>query len=62
VNTRNFGVYFGEFYYLWKDIRLRRDLRINSSISFMPPGWSHTGEHKTATAVKRAAAGMNEKI
>jgi hypothetical protein len=24
---------------------------------FMPPGWSHTGEHKTARIMKQQAAG-----
>jgi len=55
VNTRNFlDVYFGEFYCLWKDIRHAPGLKNKFLYIIMPPGWSHTGDHKTATAVKRA--------
>jgi sterol desaturase/sphingolipid hydroxylase (fatty acid hydroxylase superfamily) len=57
INTRNFmDVYFGEFYYLWKDIRHAPGLKNKALYIIMPPGWSHTGDHKTATVVKRAAA------
>ncbi|HMH22704.1 MAG TPA: sterol desaturase family protein [Puia sp.] len=57
VNTRNFlDVYFGEFYYLWKDLRRAPGLKNKVLYIIMPPGWSHDGDHKTATVVKRAAA------
>ena len=56
VNTRNFlDVYFGEFYYLAKDIRHAPGLINKILYIFMPPGWSHTGDHKTARVVKREA-------
>jgi sterol desaturase/sphingolipid hydroxylase (fatty acid hydroxylase superfamily) len=55
VNTRNFfDVYFGEFISLWKDIRKAPGIKNKLLYIVMPPGWSHTGEHKTATVVKRA--------
>jgi hypothetical protein len=54
LNSRSFlDVYFGEFYYLAKDIRKAPGLKNKFLYIIMPPGWSHTGEHKTAAVVKR---------
>lgn len=54
VNLRSFmDVYFGEFYYLCKDIKKAPGLKNKVLYIFMPPGWSHTGDHKTATMAKR---------
>jgi sterol desaturase/sphingolipid hydroxylase (fatty acid hydroxylase superfamily) len=55
MNPNNFlDVYFGEIYYLWKDIVKAPGLKNKLLYIVMPPGWSHTGEHKTAKVVKRA--------
>lgn len=54
VNTRNFfDVYFGEFYYLAIDVWRAPGILNKIKYIFMPPGWSHTGAHKTAVIVKR---------
>ena len=54
INPRNFwDVYFGEFYYLAMDIKRAPGLKNKFLYIIMPPGWSHTGEHKTAHAVKQ---------
>ena len=55
VNNRNFfDIYFGEFYYLALDVWKAPGILNKIRYVFKPPGWSHTGEHKTAVAVKRA--------
>lgn len=55
VNNRNFfDVYFGEFYYLALDVWRAPGILNKIRYIFKPPGWSHTGEHKTAVVVKRA--------
>jgi hypothetical protein len=55
VNPNNFfDVYFGELYYLWKDIVKAPGLKNKLLYIVMPPGWSHTGDHKTAKVVKQA--------
>jgi len=57
VNTRNFiDMYFGEFVCLWRDIAKAPGLKNKFLYIWMPPGWSHTGDHKTATIVKQAHA------
>ncbi|NDU79215.1 sterol desaturase family protein, partial [Actinomadura sp. DSM 109109] len=57
VNTRSFlDMYFGEFYCLFKDIAKAPGLKNKFLYIWMPPGWSHTGEHKTARVVKREHA------
>ncbi|GAB3328663.1 hypothetical protein GCM10027299_31190 [Larkinella ripae] len=45
-------VYFGEFYALGKDIRRAPGFKNKFLYIVMPPGWSHTGEHKTAKIVR----------
>jgi hypothetical protein len=57
VNTRNFAdMYFGEFALLGRDIVRAPGLWNKFLYLFMPPGWSHTGEHKTARIMKQQAA------
>jgi sterol desaturase/sphingolipid hydroxylase (fatty acid hydroxylase superfamily) len=53
INAKNFfDVYFGELYYLWKDIESAPGLMNKLRYIIMPPGWHHSGDHKTARAVK----------
>lgn len=55
INNKNFlDVYFGELYYLVQDMRKAPGLKNKLRYIVMPPGWSHTGAHKTANIVKRA--------
>lgn len=54
VNASSFiDVNFGEFGVLWKDIRRAPGLKNKFLYLIMPPGWSHTGEHKTAKMMKQ---------
>jgi len=53
MNPRSFmDVYFGEWTALWKDIRHAQGIKNKLLYVVMPPGWSHTGDHKTATQVR----------
>lgn len=53
INPRNFwDVYFGEFYYLAKDVASAPGIRNKFLYIVMPPGWSHTGHHRTAHMIK----------
>ncbi|MEM1112954.1 MAG: sterol desaturase family protein [Pseudomonadota bacterium] len=45
-------VQFGEFRSLWMDLRRAPDWPSRFGYLFMPPGWSHTGEHKTVALQK----------
>ena len=55
VNANSFwDVYFGEIVLLMIDIKNAPGIKNKFLYIFMPPGWSHTGEHKTAAAIKRA--------
>ena len=45
--------YFGEFYALVKDIRRAPGVKNKLLYLVMPPGWSHTGEHRTAKIVRQ---------
>lgn len=63
VKTRSFtDMYFGEFVYLGRDIARAPGLRNKLLYLVMPPGWSHTGEHKTARVMKESGdfAGKNK--
>ncbi len=40
--------YFGEFVCLWKDIAAAPGIKNKLLYIVMPPGWSHTGNHKMA--------------
>ncbi|TMI77994.1 MAG: sterol desaturase family protein [Bacteroidetes bacterium] len=54
INSQNFlDVYFGEFYYLFKDVAHAPGIRNKFFYIFMPPGWSHTGNHKTAKLIRK---------
>ena len=53
INSQNFmDVYFGELAALLKDIYKAPGIKNKLLYIFMPPGWSHKGEHKTATLVR----------
>ncbi|WP_020599759.1 sterol desaturase family protein [Spirosoma panaciterrae] len=55
IKRGHFGdVYFGEFYALFHDIRRATGLKNKLLYVIMPPGWSHTGDHKTAKVVRHA--------
>ena len=45
--------YFGELVALFSDVKNTPGLRNKLAYIVMPPGWSHTGEHKTASAMRR---------
>ncbi|CAL1517962.1 sterol desaturase family protein [Chitinophaga sp. MM2321] len=47
-------VYFGELYCLGRDIIHAPGITNKLLYIVMPPGWSHTGQHKTAKVVKQA--------
>lgn len=44
--------YFGEFWALIKDVKRAPGIRNKLLYFVMPPGWSHTGEHKTAKKIR----------
>lgn len=44
--------YFGEFGVLVRDVYRAPGIKNKILYIFMPPGWSHTGDHKTARMVK----------
>ena len=46
--------YFGEFIALGKDMYQAPGLVNKFLYLFMPPGWSHTGQHKTAKVMREA--------
>ena len=53
INAGNFfDVYLGEFYYLWKDMVQAPGLWNKLLYIVMPPGWSHSGDHRTARVVR----------
>lgn len=53
MNTNNFwDVYFGEIAALWKDVKKAPGIKNKFLYTIMPPGWSHTGDHKTARLVR----------
>ncbi len=54
MNPNSFvDVYFGELYALCKDVIKAPGIKNKFLYIVMPPGWSHTGHHKTAKIVKR---------
>jgi sterol desaturase/sphingolipid hydroxylase (fatty acid hydroxylase superfamily) len=54
MNANSFlDVYFGEIVYLWKDVRNAPGIRNKVLYIIMPPGWNHTGNHKTAKLVRK---------
>ncbi|WP_243641727.1 sterol desaturase family protein [Maribacter algicola] len=53
VNSGSFiDVYFGEIIALAKDVFHAPGIKNKLAYIFMPPGWSHTGEHKTSKIVR----------
>ncbi len=44
--------YFGEFAALMRDVAKAPGLKNKVLYLFMPPGWSHDGDHKTADKVR----------
>jgi sterol desaturase/sphingolipid hydroxylase (fatty acid hydroxylase superfamily) len=53
MNPHNFfDVYFGEIVVLWKDVKKAPGWKNKLRYIYMPPGWSHTGNHKTAKMVR----------
>ena len=61
MNPHQFmDVYFGEFALLAKDLYHAPGWRNKVLYCLMPPGWSHTGEHKTAALARREALEKSE--
>ena len=57
VDTGSYlDTHFGPFRDLWNDIRSAPGVAAKLGYIFMPPGWSHTGDHATVAAQKRALA------
>jgi sterol desaturase/sphingolipid hydroxylase (fatty acid hydroxylase superfamily) len=53
MDSGNFlDVYFGEFVALFKDVAKAPGIKNKVRYLFMPPGWSHLGEHQTAKLVR----------
>ncbi|MBL7873663.1 MAG: sterol desaturase family protein [Cyclobacteriaceae bacterium] len=54
INAQNFfDVYFGELYYLWRDIFSAPGVLNKLKYIFMPPGWHHSGNHTTARLIRK---------
>ena len=54
MNPLNFfDVYFGEIAALAKDVIKAPGIQNKILYIFMAPGWSHTGDHKTARMVRQ---------
>lgn len=47
--------YFGEFFALVRDVKNAPGVRNKLAYVVMPPGWCHTGNHKTAAAIRGGA-------
>ena len=61
MNPQSFtDVYFGEISALAKDVWHAPGLKNKFLYIFMPPGWSHTGEHKTARQVRNEYLNSNK--
>lgn len=60
IQAQNFwDVYFGEIIYLVRDVSRAPGIKNKFRYIFMPPGWSHTGDHKTASAIRKTALSQN---
>ena len=54
MKPNNFmDAYFGEITALARDVYKAPGIKNKILYLFMPPGWSHTGEHKTAAVMKK---------
>ncbi|HEY4335745.1 MAG TPA: sterol desaturase family protein, partial [Puia sp.] len=61
INPNSFwDVYFGEIYYLAKDVAKAPGVKNKILYIFMPPGWSHTGDHKTARIIKKQPSPLSQ--
>lgn len=55
MNPQRFlDVYFGEIVALGRDVWQAPGIKNKFLYIFMPPGWSHTGEHSTAKKIRDA--------
>lgn len=62
INSGSFlDVYFGEIVLLAKDVWKAPTLKSKLLYIIMPPGWSHTGDHKTANAIRSAHLRRSER-
>jgi hypothetical protein len=53
MNPNNFlDAYFGEITSLWKDIRKAPGIKNKLLYVIMPPGWNHSGRHRTARVIR----------
>jgi sterol desaturase/sphingolipid hydroxylase (fatty acid hydroxylase superfamily) len=52
-NNSFLDAYFGEIVFLAKDVARAPGLKNKFLYLVMPPGWSHTGDHKTAKKIRR---------
>jgi len=54
MNPHNFlDVYFGEIAALARDVKNAPGLKNKFLYIIMPPGWCHSGEHKTASTMRK---------
>jgi sterol desaturase/sphingolipid hydroxylase (fatty acid hydroxylase superfamily) len=62
INSGNFiEVYFGEFIALFKDVIRAPGLANKLGYIFLPPGWDHNGNHKTAKMIREEYLQKTEK-
>lgn len=60
VNSESWrDVQLSEFAALWQDLKQAPGLKNKLCYLLMPPGWSHTGEHKTVAEQRRRYANSN---
>ncbi len=63
MNAGSFlDMYFGEIVALWRDVKNGPGLKNKFLYLFMPPGWSHTGEHKTARLARDEFRKRNQNL
>ena len=63
VNPRSFlDVYFGEIGLLFRDIKNAPGIKNKILYIVKLPGWSHTGDHKTANVIKRNLTGIQKGV
>ena len=53
--------YFGEIIFLAKDVAKAPGIKNKVLYLIMPPGWSHTGDHKTARIIRNASKAQSLK-
>ncbi|MFK7975740.1 MAG: sterol desaturase family protein, partial [Halioglobus sp.] len=57
VNSESWwDVQTGEVRALWHDVRAAPDIKSKLLYLFMPPGWSHTGDHKMVSTLRKRQA------